>query len=91
MPRQPAVDRPKRLELKLPESLRNRLDLLLYSELEGRVPLGAYQSFFVERIHEYLGNSRLDLQAYGFPEGYHVKGPAEMLAALKSHLERNSA
>lgn len=64
MPRRPNLDRPTRLELKLPESVRARLDLLLFSELEGRVPLGAYQEFFLARLREHFDSRRLDLAPY---------------------------
>jgi hypothetical protein len=54
MPRRPNIDRPTRLELKLPESLRAKLDLHLFSEVEGRVPKGGYQAFFEQRIREFF-------------------------------------
>lgn len=54
MPRRPDLDRPVPLKLMLPESERTRLDLHLFSALEGRVPQGAYQNFFRERIREFF-------------------------------------
>lgn len=88
MPRPLSIDRPKRLSLKLPETLLGRLTLHLFSEVEGRVPVGRYQAFFVERIMEYFDHERLELAPYGFPEGYFVRGPKEMIATLKKELER---
>ena len=44
MPRPKKLDRPTRIEVKLPQSTRERLDVALYSEVEGRVPLGAYST-----------------------------------------------
>lgn len=86
MPRKPNIDQSTRLELKLPESLRNRLDLFLFSDLEGRVPKGKYQEFFSERVREYFDFARLDLSPFGFPEGYFVAGPKDMIAELQRRL-----
>lgn len=87
MPRKPDVDRPTSLLLKLPESERARLDLFLFSELEGRVPKGKYQEFFRERMVEFFDSQELSLEAYGFPAGYFVRGPKAMIEALKLILE----
>lgn len=39
-------DRPVRLEINLPMSVHSRLAVLLFSPTEGRVPHGAWSSFF---------------------------------------------
>lgn len=53
---QPAkVDRPVRLEIRLPESLHTRLELLLFSELEGRVPQGKWSAYFESLARDDLG------------------------------------
>ncbi len=88
MPRPLAIDRPARLSLKLPESVLGRLSVHLYSEVEGRVPVGRWQAFFMERITEYFDYERLELAPYGFPAGYFVRGPKEMIAELRKELER---
>lgn len=54
MPRPRAAIPRRLLNLALPEDLRARLDLHLYSEVEGRVPQGAYQEFFSRLIREEL-------------------------------------
>ena len=54
MSRRPNVIPPTRLTLRLPEDVRAKLDLHLFSELEGRVPQGRYQEFFLARIKEYF-------------------------------------
>jgi hypothetical protein len=41
----------------LPEDVRAKLDILLWSAVEKRVPLGAYQAFFLERIRDYFERS----------------------------------
>ena len=61
MPRKPDVIRPSLLHMSIPEDVRAKLDLYLFSELEGRVPKGAYQKFFTERIQEFFGWRRMDL------------------------------
>ena len=75
------------LKLSLPLDVRVALDLHLFNELEGRVPLGAYQKFFASRIKEFLVWKTLDLHPYGYPPGYFVKGPEEVLKQLQLHLE----
>lgn len=54
MARPPSIIRSVKLTTMLPEDIWSRLTLHLYSELEGRVPVGAYQRFLVERIREYF-------------------------------------
>ena len=54
MPRNPNIIRPIKTTINLPEDIRTKLDVLLFSPVEGRVPHGAYSKFFVERINEYF-------------------------------------
>lgn len=42
MPRPANVDRPVEKNISIPESLHTRVELLLFSEIEGRVPHGAW-------------------------------------------------
>lgn len=87
MPRPKSLDPGISLHTKIPESLHSKLTLLLWSELENRVPAGAYQSFICSRIREFLDHRRLDLAPYGFPPGYFVSGPPEMIDALERKLK----
>ena len=87
MSRRPNLDRPTRLELKLPETLRARLDLFLFSMLEGRVPKGKYQEFFAARTREFFESRELDLAPFGFPLGYKVSGQKDMIDALERKLK----
>lgn len=87
MPRKADVDRPVELSLKLPESIRGRLDLHLYSAVESRIPKGAYKTFFTERIRDYFDSVELDLSPYGFPEGFKVRGDKNMIFALEQRLK----
>lgn len=86
MPRRPSPIRPTLLHVSLPEDIRGRLDLHLFSPLEQRVPKGAYQTFFIERILDFFKTRRLDLSLYGLPPGYFVRGPIEMVTALEELL-----
>lgn len=54
MPRHANIHRPTKLTLMLPEDVRQRLDRHLFDRSLGRVPLGAYQAFFIARINEYF-------------------------------------
>ena len=58
MPRPKKTDRPVEKTISLPESIVSRVDLELYSELEGRVPFGAWQRFIVGLIEDHF--TRLD-------------------------------
>lgn len=55
MPRRPNVIPSYKLTLSVPMDLKSRLDLLLWSEAQNRVPQGAYADFFASLL-----KSRLD-------------------------------
>jgi hypothetical protein len=80
------VPRPHVVNLALPTTIKARLDLFLYSEAEERIPQGAYQRFFAERTREYFEWRQLDLGRFGFPPGYFVRGPQEMIQRLETAL-----
>jgi hypothetical protein len=48
------VDKPTLTRFYLPESLRARVDLLLWSDVESRVPHGAYTELFTRLTREWL-------------------------------------
>ena len=87
--RQPDIIRPVKLTTTLPEDIRAQLDIHLFSDLEGRVPKGAYQQFFIERIREFFGSRTLNLADY-CPIGRPVivRGTPEAIALL-DHLLTN--
>lgn len=58
-----------RKNLCLPEPLVNRIDLILHSELEGRVPFAAWQGFVVTAIEEKL--NRMDKSSLLQPNPEH--------------------
>ena len=53
-----------KLTVMLPEDTLGKLQLHLFSEMEGRVPLGAYQAFLSERIEEFFRQRSLDLAPF---------------------------
>lgn len=52
------------LRVALPEDLRLRLDLLLFSPLENRVPMGAYSEFLQRLLKAHFEHRDLDLSPY---------------------------
>lgn len=91
--RRPKIERPTRLELKLPEMLRTRLDLLLFSSLEGRVPHGAYSTFFEARLRAFLDDAALDLAPYlsSLPGEHVVRASPTTIAALEAALKESQS
>lgn len=88
--RRPKVERPTRLEIAIPEMLRTRLDLILYSTLEERVPLGKYSEFFAARLVEFFDTQALDLGPYtsALPGEHVVRGSPTTIAALEAALKK---
>lgn len=87
MPRPKAVNPPVTLKAMIPVELRAKLDLLLVSEVEGRIPLGEISAFITSLLRRHFEEQTLDLQPYGFPAGFFVRGPAEMLKAVRLSFE----
>ena len=74
------------LNVALPQTVHTQLSLHLYSELEGRVPLGAFQRFFVERIREFFAEKTLDLAPYivgACPGALQVHGTPEAVEQVR--------
>jgi hypothetical protein len=92
MPRPPAITPNSVLNLAIPKVLRDRLDLLLWSEVEGRVPKGAYMEFFAARLREYFDHRPLDLAPFlnSFPGEHVVSAPLPTIAALQQLLSKGS-
>jgi hypothetical protein len=87
--RKPSLEPSTTTNLSLPESERARLDILLYSEVEGRVPKGAYRLFFLERLADYFETRALDLSPYvgSLPGERVVRGHPQTLAVLEAALK----
>lgn len=90
MPRAPNPIPSRKLTLMLPQTAVNRLEIYLWSELENRVPQGAYQQFFTARINEFFEHKQLDLAPWlGTPPGaMQISGNAETLSTLITHLNK---
>ncbi len=54
MPRTRAIERTVKLTISLDEGLYAKLALHLWSEVEGRVPVGAWKAFFEARMREFF-------------------------------------
>ena len=54
MPKPKKIMRPVRKNLSFPEDLAARVDLMLYSELEQKIPHGAWQGFLMGLMREYF-------------------------------------
>lgn len=90
--RTPNIQRPIKLTTNLPEDIRARLDLHLFSEVEGRVPKGAYSVFLIDRIRDFFDSTSIDLHTYfpHLPEGdYVLRGPVETVGKLIICLEED--
>ena len=87
MPRKPLIDRPQALNLRLSSSAYIKLAAFLYSDVEARIPKGAWARFFTERVEEFFGERRLDLHPYGMPAGFFVRGPKAMIEQLELKLQ----
>lgn len=65
------------------------MDLFLFSELESRVPKGAYQRFLNDLIRRFFDHQDLDLGPFigALPGSCVVRGSPEALAALTNHFK----
>jgi hypothetical protein len=88
MPRPRNAFPAKKLHVAVPGELGSRLDLILYSEAEQRIPFASHQRFIVDRIREYFERDALDLALYrsDLPPESIVYGPRLVIEALKKIL-----
>lgn len=92
MPRRAAITPNRSFHTTLPEDLAARLELALYSPVEGCVPRGAYQDWLCARIREWFDDKTLDLSPFiGELPGVHVvKGSPATLKVLLQTLNKES-
>lgn len=86
MPRRKNLIRPAELHATIPSTEKAKLDLALFSPLEGKIPFGAYQAFVVEAIrmkYEWTGMDLSTIWPSVFPAGSLVRGPQELIEQLK--------
>ena len=87
MPKPPNLIPTKQLNVALPLPVFTRLSLELNSDLEGRVPHGAYSRFLSELLRAHFDHSEIDLAPHlgpDIPAGIYVlRGPLETIEALR--------
>lgn len=86
MPRRPSTIPKVLLKANIPLELRVKLDLLLVSDVEERIPLGDISKFITARLTEYFEWETLDLAPFGFAPGTFVKGPKPFVDKLRESL-----
>lgn len=87
MPPKAALVPNEHLHIRIEPTLKQRMDLILFSESQQRIPKGAHKDFVEARIREWFEWRKQSLEMFGFPPGYFVAGPREMIDALVARLE----
>ena len=79
----------QQLNVALPLSVYMQLTAYLYSDLEMRVPHGAYSRFLSELIRGFFAAERLDLAPFANSDvgAFIVSGSPQALAVLKATLK----
>lgn len=90
MPRPKSLTPSAELRIAISQDLRTRLDEMLFSELEDRVPHGAYSRFFNLMLTQVLIFKTLDLSPFlgTNPGEAIVRADPATLTRLKAHLEQ---
>lgn len=81
-----------KLTTSLDSELMTKLDLRLWSEVEGRIPQGAYKAHLERLLREDFETKRLDLSPYiGSPLGaVEVRGHPASIEALIKHFTQET-
>ena len=89
MGRPKLVEPTERVHFHMPQGLYARIALSLHSEVEGRVPYGAWGNLINPLLKDHLEHSTLDLAPYlGKPTGaFLVKGHPTVIASLEQKLK----
>lgn len=84
MSKRPNIIPSQQLNVALPLPIYSRLSAHLFSELEGRVPHGAYSRFLVNLLQQFFSRRELDLAPFlnCDPGAFVVSGTPEAIAAL---------
>ena len=90
MPKPKNIIPSQQLNVALPLPLYTKLGAYLYSELEQRVPHGAYSRFMINMLRGFFSQTQLDLAPYlsSDPGAFVVSGSPEAVEALKLMLEK---
>lgn len=88
MSRRPNPVPSQQLNVALPLPVFTQLSMHLYSELEQRVPLGAYSRFLTDLIRQHFTVGHLDLAPFlgTTPGAFIISASPEAIAALEAHL-----
>jgi hypothetical protein len=86
------IVRPVSLRTTFPEDIRGRLDLYLWSDVENKVPQGAYQQFLISRIREFFEDASLDIGPWLAPvePPMLIRGSPRAIDALTTYLEQKT-
>ncbi|MBV5322751.1 MAG: hypothetical protein JZU60_02815 [Ilumatobacteraceae bacterium] len=89
MAKTPNIIPSKQLNVALPLPMYVKISANLYSELEGRVPHGAYSRFLIDLIQVHFAEKAVDLAPYvgSVPGTLQITGTPEAIAALTKVLE----
>lgn len=90
MPRKAAVTPNRHLHTTIPPDLMAKLDLFLWSEVEGRVPQGAYQQFVCGAIRDFFSKRTIDISNHleGAPGSVLVTATPEDLDLILRNLHK---
>ena len=80
------------VRVRLDPQTKLKVDLWLNSDVEGRVPYGAYKGFFTLLIQRFFGEKDLDLAPFlgSEPGAYIIRGSSFALAQLIDQFKANS-
>lgn len=89
MSKRPSIVPSQQLNVALPSPLYTQLSLHLFSELEGRVPHGAYSRFLIDLLRRRFNERSLDLApwAASAPGAWVLYGSPEAIVALTKTLK----
>ena len=89
MARRPSLIPTVKLHTVLPLDVRAKLDLFLYSEVEGKVPKDAISRFLAERIREFFEWKGIDLGPLigELPGTYIIRGSPFTISKLEEVLK----
>ena len=89
MSRKPAIIPNRHWHTTVPKDLADRVDLLLFSDSEGRVPQGSLQSFLTRLVREFFSTRQLDLAPFlsSLPGEHVISGSDRTLSKLINHLK----
>ena len=92
MPKPKNIIPSQQLNVALPLPLYMQLGAYLYSDLEQRVPHGAYSRFMINLLRGFFTQTQLDLAPYlaSDPGAFIVSGSPEAVEALRLMLERRT-